>query len=88
VKIQVRYRDTTKTPVVTYEVYADGLRIGFVKLDASRQWRAVQWVHRLIGHFMDRPPATKAVIETYVKFRKQCTKKQAQTFDTKAVRLK
>jgi hypothetical protein len=87
-EIQVRYVGTTKTPVITYEVYTDGNRIGFVKMNASQMWQSVQWRHKHIGTFTDRAAATKAVIETYREYRKQCTKRQARTFEARAVKLK
>src|SRR6267378_4476456 len=87
-KIQVRYSGTTKTPVITYEVFGDGNRIGFVKMNASQMWQAVQWRHLHIGTFKDRASATKVVVETYQEYRKRCTKRQARTFEARAVRLK
>jgi hypothetical protein len=54
----------------THEVYADDLRIGFVKLDANSAksispWRALQWRHRQIGRFIDQQTAVDAVVNHY-----------------------
>ncbi len=89
-KIQRIYIGTAKSAVATYEIYADGLRIGFVKIDKGEGkeiWHAVQWRHKHIGLFVDRSTAVKAVIEFYEAFRAKCTARQARTFESKAIKF-
>jgi hypothetical protein len=87
-QIQVRYAGTTKSAVASYEVYADGLRVGFVKVSTSPLWLAVNWVHRPIGEFVNRRTATTAVIRNYKDFRANCTKQRARRFEQHAVKWK
>jgi hypothetical protein len=85
-KIQVRYIGTTKTPVVNYEVYADGLRIGSVKMSGT-DWRAVNWRHSHIGEYLNRRDATAAVVVAYKIFRKKASSRNLKAFKEHAIRL-
>lgn len=86
-KIQVRYRGTTKTPVITYQVFADGLRIGFVKMDKTGEWRAVDWVHRFIDTRPRRKDATNAVILNYEQFLETASRRNLKAFQEHAAQL-
>jgi hypothetical protein len=86
-KIQVRYSETTKKPVVNYEVFADGLRVGFVKLDKTGEWHAVNWRHAHIGTYSHRREATKAVIVTFQHFAETASKRNLKAFNDHAIRF-
>ena len=86
-KIDVRYRETTKTPVTSYEIFADNMRIGFVKLDKSGEWRSVDWVHRLIGKRPSRKSATSAVIVHYKQYLENASRRNLKAFREHAIRL-
>jgi hypothetical protein len=87
VKIDVRYQGTSKTPVIKWEVFADGMRIGFVKMGKSREWQAVDWVHRFIDSRSTRKEATSAVIEHYKQYLETASRRNLKAFREHAVRL-
>ena len=86
-KIQVRHLSTTKA-AITYEVFADGYRIGFLKLRANKLWQVTDWIHRYVGAFRNRNFARKGLTEYYRTFREECTSAQAKAFEKHAIRCK
>jgi hypothetical protein len=66
-KIEVIYRGVTpKTNRIVYEVYADDLRIGFVKsAKDTTQWQAFGYNLQHLGRFPNRFDATTCVLLRY-----------------------